>query len=92
MSELITIHDNFPGKPWKGRRVEVKIKGRKHPVEVSLYPGHNDERAKIKDYGVNWCALGTVDAETAAIFADAVGRASVEAQRLTNTYGGKDLQ
>lgn len=92
MSEVIAIHDNFPGKPWKGRRVEATLKGWKHPVEISICPRHNDDLTKIKDYGVNWGALGTVDAETAAIFADALGRASVEAQRLTNTYGGKDLQ
>lgn len=93
MKQPIKVLPTWGHLPWRGSIVYVRVRGRKNPLTINVYP-HTvwDGRRKadvIKFYQVNWAALGSVPAETTKWYAQAMLVAATEAERLTAIYGGK---
>lgn len=91
----LVILDNVPGKPWRGRRVEVPWPLHRFPLVIDIYvrtESDRDWRADsdaIIEYEVNWSALGSQVPEFASYYAGAIILAATQAKVLTERYKGK---
>ena len=90
MNNKIKVESTWPQQPWRGKRVQVTVSAFEHSIFINIYPQRADEdNGRIYDFKVNWSALGTVPAEDALIYGQALKVAARTANALTTKYRGR---
>lgn len=90
------VETTIPKKPWRGKRISYQLPGWRFPNYVTIdqvttrFSGQADYVERVKSYGVNWAALGTVDADYADMYGKILRRAASEARKLTKRYAGRE--